>query len=111
MTVNIMSMIMENNNLKPEIGMGCTILYYTDRHAATIIGVSKSGKVVTVQEDKAIRTDKNGMSESQSYRYERDTNGKTQTFSLRKNGIWRARKSTHPTLHIGDKNHYHDYLF
>lgn len=111
MTNNVISMIMEGSNLKPEIGMGCTLLYFTDRYAATIINVSKSGKAVTVQEDKAIRTDKNGMSDSQSYRYERNPKGRTYSFSLRKDGTWKMRKSNHPTLHIGSRNHYHDYSF
>lgn len=30
--------------IKPEVGMGITILSWTDRDAATIIEVSKSGK-------------------------------------------------------------------
>ena len=49
----------------PTIGMGATILGYTDRHAATIVDVSKTGKVVWIRQDKATRIDSNGMSEAQ----------------------------------------------
>lgn len=63
-----------------KVGDPCTIIYYSDRKAATIIDISKDGKVITVQEDKSIRTDKNGMSEDQYYIYERNLNGSIHTF-------------------------------
>ena len=42
---------------KPQavVGMGCTVLSWTDRHAATVIKVTP--KTITVQRDKATRTD------------------------------------------------------
>lgn len=56
----------------PEIGMGATILSWTDRHAATIRSVEQyRGKLlVSVTRDRAIRTDSNGLSECQRYEYE-----------------------------------------
>lgn len=43
------------------VGMGATIFMGTDRLPATIIKISASGKQITLQEDRAIRKDKNEM--------------------------------------------------
>lgn len=96
----------------PQVGMGATILYWTDRHACTITEVSKSGKFVRVVEDKAIRTDSNGMSDCQSYRYE-PGEGSPRTFTLRKNGAWVEQGSSMrgTRLAIGARRHYYDYSF
>jgi hypothetical protein len=59
-------------NETPVIGMGVTIFHYTDRSAGTIVKISKSGKTIWFSEDKAIRTDSNGMSECQTYEYKFD---------------------------------------
>lgn len=93
----------------PKVGMGCTILWYTDRSPATIIAVSPSGKTVTVQEDKSTREDTNGMSESQNYTYERDPEGTIRVFRFsRVRHVW---NSDGLRLRIGDRNKYHDYGF
>jgi hypothetical protein len=104
---------------EPEIGMGVTILSWTDRHAATIVHVGS--KLVVVQEDKATRTDKNGMSECQEYTYERNPNGPRYTFRREKNGYWtevcwnpetnRWRKTNGHGLRIGERNEYRDFSF
>lgn len=57
------------------------------RHAGTVIKVTRC--TVTVQEDKAIRTDTNGMSESQTYTYEPDPKGAVHVFRKTKNG-WKC---------------------
>lgn len=100
---------------KPEVGMGATILMYSDRHAATVVGVSANGKVVRVQQDKATRTDTLGVTDSgQRYRYERNKLGKVRTFSLRSNGCWveagaQARNGT--TLKLGVRDEHYDPSF
>lgn len=66
----------------PKVGDGATLQMYTDRHACTVIAVSPSGKQVTLQEDTATRTDKNGMSECQSYTFARNPNGKVHVVRL-----------------------------
>jgi len=71
----------------PVIGMGATELMHTDRHAFTIVEVI-SPKEIVVQRDNAIRTDNNGMSDSQGYRYEPNPEGEKITVTLRKNGRW-----------------------
>lgn len=126
---NIMNRVMENTTMPvPEVGMGCTILSYSDRTAATIVEIKstiKSGErvgmpsVIAVKEDNAIRTDKNGMSESQEYVYEPNPEGVVKYFKLAKDGSYcecgqdghlgSARGRTH--LLIGIRRHYHDYSF
>lgn len=90
----------------PEVGMGATILMRTDRKAATIVKVTRTQ--VHVQEDKAIRTDKNGMSDSQEYRYERQPESEVLVYRLRKNGSY---KGPYGQLRIGDRDAFYDYTF
>jgi hypothetical protein len=101
------------NTPTPEVGMGATLLSWTDRKAATIIEVSKSGKKITVQPDKATRTDSNGMSESQSYTYEPNPKAYTTEYSLRQNGRWvRVGDSmTGSSLIVGLRDEHYDYSF
>lgn len=61
------------------VGDGCTYNVGSDRYAGTVIAVSPSGKTITVQDDIAKRTDKNGQSEMQTYEYTRNPQGGTQT--------------------------------
>jgi hypothetical protein len=96
---------------EPVVGMGATILMWTDRHAATIVEVSK--KRIGVVEDEAIRTDKNYMSESQSYEY-RKGSGEPIYFTLRKNGAWVQEgypMKNGTRIAIGYRDHYYDYSF
>lgn len=94
----------------PEVGSPATIVMYTDRHAATVVGVSKSGKTITLQQDVATRTDKNGMSESQEYSYERNPNAEKQTARLTKRG-WRIGGQRGTKILIGTREEYYDYSF
>src|SRR5688572_24121166 len=78
---------------KPVVGMGATVLCWTDRHAATITKVeTRPGKLggvfITVQRDRAKRTDKNGFSESQQYEYAPDPNVPTLTYRRLASGQW-----------------------
>jgi hypothetical protein len=100
----------------PEVGMGCTIIGWTDRHAATIFKVGRTANgqpAVWVQEDNAVRTDSNGMSDAQAYRYERNPNGAKRCYTLRKDGKYHAMGDTlrSPALLVGARMHYYDYGF
>lgn len=107
----------------PIEGMGVTILAWTDRHAGTIINVSKrtSGTVVYVREDKATRIDDNGMSECQTYRYDPNPNGRLYTFRQTKSGQWeqvtvnektgRFNKMQGYGLRLGERSEYRDFSF
>ena len=99
---------------EPQVGMGATVLHWTDRTAGTIIEVGE--KHFVVQADKAIRTDGNGMSDAQSYRYEPNENGIRYTFKRvtrgKAKGAWREGGSySGYAVLIGHRDHYHDYSF
>jgi hypothetical protein len=76
---------------------------------------------VEVREDRAIRTDSNGLSESQTYTYEPNPNGERHWFRRRKNGIWeevtrnQVSRRWNATgglgLRIGEREEYRDPSF
>lgn len=97
---------------EPEVGMGATRLMWTDRVPCTVIEVR--GKVVTVQEDRAERTDNRGQSESQEYAYSRNPEGRTHRYSQRKNGAWVREGDTlrgGERLLLGVREKYYDPSF
>lgn len=104
-----------NGTLVPEAGMGCTILGWTDRHAATIVEIKRDGKLIGIRQDDAKRVDQNGMSEDQTYEYSPNPAAPIQWFS------WRpqaqrfcevgARTGEGRGLRIGSRNEYHDFSF
>ena len=96
--------------MTPTIGMPATVCYYSDRHAATVIAVSKTGRKVTVQEDTATRTDTNGMSECQTYTYSADPAGRVHVFYRNKHGEYGGRRQG-VRLSLGVRSSYHDYSF
>jgi len=90
--------------------MGVTWAAGSDRYPGTITEVSASGKRIVFQEDVAIRTDTNGMSESQQYTFQQDPNGEMHIATKRKDGVWRITGGKTPvTLGIRDK--YYDFSF
>ena len=97
-----------STNQPPTVGMGATILGWTDRHAATVVKVSPNGKTVTVQQDTATRVDQNGMSDAQSYTFKPNPSGTLQTFRLTKKG-WRSPGGGYVTF--GHRSEYYDYSF
>ena len=95
--------------MKPEVGMGVTVQMYTDRVVFTIVHVSKTGKFFRAVRDNCIRTDNNGMSDYQSYRYEPGS-GEPVRFSFGpKSGLYRAKNFGYATL--GVRKAYHDFGF
>lgn len=94
----------------PEVGMGCTEIWYSDRRAGTVVEVSPSGKRAKFQYDQAIRTDCNGMSSDQEYCYKRDKTSSFFSISLRKDGVWRVANGERRVV-LGIRNQYHDYGF
>lgn len=108
----------------PEVGMGATLLHWTDRSPATIVKVEKKAGAVTimVQEDHAVRTDKNGMSESQTYFYTPNPEGALSYFRQSRDGTWAPiklnpksnrwiKRESGPYLRIGERERYHDFSF
>ena len=102
----------------PAVGMGATVIMYTDRHACTVVQVAYSAtgqpKWVAVQHDRATRSDTNGMSDSQSYTYAPDPAGLMEIFTLRKSGKY-VRKGDSmgngTVLVLGVRDSHHDYSF
>lgn len=92
-----------------QVGDGVTIHLYSDSHAATVI--KRTPKSITVQQDKAIRIDKNGMSEDQEYRFERDEKGWVSTY--RWSDVYGAfRSSGDQSIGITNGRYeYYDYSF
>ena len=99
----------------PKVGDGATVLFWTDREAATVVAVSKNGKEVTTQDDTAIRTDMGGpFTEDQSYNFEANPNGTLREWTLRKNGCWVAKGSGMKNgmrCRMGSRNKYRDPCF
>lgn len=100
-------LIASSNSNKPKVGMGATIVLWTDRKAYTIIEVSKSGKSIVIQRDEAIRKDSFGMSDSQKYEFRSDSNGVTESVRSYK-GKWKSRIGK---VIVGIREEYYDYSF
>lgn len=107
---------------EPVVGMGCTVLHWTDRSAATIHEVTQVGSrvVIAVTYDHAKRTDSNGMSEQQDYEYtpdpagprihfRREADGRWREVQLNERGRWVLRGGA--GLQIGVRRAYHDFSF
>ena len=120
-------------HVAPKVGDAATYRVWTDHHACTVIAVSKSGVMVTLQRDKA--TLLNGFNSGepdaltstpagfahivngvQRYAYERDPEGEIIKVSYRaKFGTWKAvgHRATSPggSATFGSRREYHDYGF
>jgi hypothetical protein len=112
-TASLINHVMiESSQPTPEIGMPATICDWTDRTPATVIEVRrfKSGArkgepcAVVVQEDSYRRTDKLGMSDCQTYEYERNPSGCTREFKVGRDGRYKG-------LTLGHRERYYDYSF
>lgn len=116
---NLINRIQERSAQKtPAAGLGCTALYSSDRHAYTIVATGRDlqGNIVafTAQRDKATRTDKHGMSDWQSYSYERNPEGAMEVVTRRPNGQWvtmgEGAKNGTKWL-VGFRDEHYDYSF
>lgn len=118
-TINHIFSRMTKNAPVAEVGMGATVLMWTDRRAATLIAIE--GNIVTVQEDTVTRTDNNGMSDMQDYVFERNEKGCTYTFRCGKDGKYVEVRKNPETgrwnkvdgcgLILGMRNNYYDFSF
>jgi ribosomal protein S14 len=105
-TGSLINHIMADNPATPELGMGATICCWTDRHAGTIIRITRTQ--IHVQRDTATRTDTNGMSESQEYSYAANPAGVIDVFRMTRRG-WRNAAGN--GLSIGVRKAYYDFSF
>jgi hypothetical protein len=97
----------------PVVGDAATVIYYTDREPATVIAVSANARTVQIQIDRARRIDAHGMSDCQSYEYERDPGGLKLTFTLRKSGKYVVMRQGQggTRLILGRRDKYYDFSF
>ena len=119
--VNHLYSRMTKGQPRPEIGMGATLLQWTDRHAATITSVFNEGKYlyIGVKRDIAKRIDGNGFSEMQEYNY--TTNNEASEKFFRFDGqFWKSVykstetnrwKKTDGGIRIGTREEYYDHSF
>jgi hypothetical protein len=106
---NLINRIMERSKQPvPVVGMGVTLCLYSDRHPATVVRVSPTGKTAWVQEDNAKRTDSHGMSESQEYTFTPDPTAPVQRVNLTSKG-WKVQNG--PRVLFGRREKYHDFSF
>ncbi len=101
---------------KPEVGMGATLMCYTDRHAYTIVATAsvRGSKTIYAQRDRATRTDSNGQSESQDYSYAPNPEASVEPFTLRKDGTYIKRgepMNGGSRLVIGEREEWEDPSF
>ncbi len=101
--------------LAPAFGLGATVLAWTDRYAGTIIDVGLDGSF-TVREDHWVRTDGRGMSESQTYDFAPNPQGRLFRFSLVRRGKAKGQirengKKDGYAVVVGQRHKYHDFSF
>jgi len=114
-TGSLVNYVYSSGNVMPEVGMGATLLMWSDRMPYTIHKVE--GKKIWASPDNYKRIDDNGpYTESQDYEYSNPNENKPEKweiFRLRKNGRWvkvgQSLKST--PLHIGKREAYIDPSF
>lgn len=114
-------MLISTSGIEPEYGMGATLCYHNDRHAATIIEVRdyRDTTIIVVQEDLATRIDYNGASFDQRYNFKMNPQGRKYMYMF-KEGRWEGVKinensgrivksRNNPALIIGTKDHFFDF--
>lgn len=74
----------------PEVGMGVTLLLWTDRHAGTIQRIFTQAKrtVLEITEDKATLVSGSTLSEAQEYTFEPRPEGRKRYFAKDAGGLW-----------------------
>lgn len=120
-TGSLINHVLSQESCVPQIGMGATILSWTDRHPATVIGWDEKKMIVTIQADKYTRVDQNGMSDCQDYEFTadptgpiyhyrwRDKKGWIEIFRNKETGRW--VQSTRGGLTVGRRERYYDFSF
>lgn len=111
---NLMNRIEEQvAPMVPEIGMGATILMFSDQYPATVVQIV-SPKKIAIQEDTATRVDKNGPSEEQEWSFMPNLKAPVKYVTLRKTGVWMLEGTSlrgGTVVRIGRRNKYYDFGF
>jgi hypothetical protein len=95
-----------------KIGDGATQSVGSDRYPYTVVKILSPRRMV-VQQDNAVRTDKNGLSESQTYEYSPNPNATEVVITLRSNGRWYqlGQSTKSGAFYIGRRSMYQDPSF
>lgn len=112
-TITPMSLYSRTTVDKPEVGMGATIVLYSDTHAATICEIINS-KTVAVKRDKAKVIHGDVFSADIKYEYERNESAQPTIFTMRKGGVWISKGDSirHGLkLMLGVRQEYYDPSF
>ena len=102
----------ESKQPDTKVGMGITLLRWSDRHAYRIVKVAEVNKAITIQRYKAVRTDNSGMSETQTYDFKGLLDQKKEL--VRKGDQWYEKTVqglSRISLLIGVALEYYDYSF
>jgi hypothetical protein len=123
-TGSVMNHLMSaGSGLEPEVGMGATLLHWTDRAAATVVEIWKEGKAdfIALTEDDARLVSGSGLSERQVYEFTPRPDGHRKVYRRRPGGTWEAvykkestgrwSKNSGPGLLLGERQTYYDPSF
>jgi len=99
---------------KPEVGMGVTECFYSDREPYEVVEVMDDRHIKVRRMDYK-RVDEGGFSEMQEYEYFSNENYPTVTLFLTKKGQWRERIGKnglgHNCFMVGKAERYYDFSF
>jgi hypothetical protein len=106
---------------KPVVGMGVTVLMWSDRHAGTIVEVVSDKEIVFTEDDTVADKTKDCQMGHQNWIHTPDPNGPRRVAKMGKDGRWYVARET-PTgrmsiskkctpLAVGYKEHYYDWSF
>jgi hypothetical protein len=119
--INNMYSRMLNGAPEPEIGMGATVLLWSDRHAATVVEWDPKRKIVTVTEDIAKVVKGSTIDGSAEYEYETNPDGPIASYRLEDRGWVQVRFNEEtkrwnkvgsgPGLIVGKRDEYRDPSF
>lgn len=87
---------------KPKVGMGCTYGIGADAYPARIIEVSPSGHRIKIQMDRAVAVDGAAMGQ-EVFDITRDTDGRIEEYTRRKNGNYKEKGYNVGNLTIGKR--------
>jgi len=93
------------------VGTPATIGIGSDSYPATVVGISKSGRTIEVQNDNYQRTDSNGYGGNQEYSYAPNPDAPIHKYSLRKDGRFRLVGSNWGGIGFGERRAYQDPSF
>jgi hypothetical protein len=107
---NLINRLMESSTqTTPVVGMGATLISYSDRAAATVIEVINQN-LIKVQRDTSTRIDSLGMTDCQTYEYAPNPKGGVEVYRRNKHGKWVSKYSSQ-SLVLNRRDTYHDYSF